>query len=269
MLGATAMMSSGVTINDYGVSISQRLRKANDEFEPPKQKQYNQIKNVNDRLWGYFEEFKDYVHAGDSVNLRSICKECPNFTTYFDAYDHRLYAMMRQFNALIEHARLGEHREIVAIFEDIPEFTHIVHTFVGNIDIKKQCYAIHYLAKKKDTNKLQQYIRNHSEILSTVSNRHMEISAFSNRNERVKEYNELLLKIKEGQNANIRILRRTDPNIASDIADIIECDRLVNFDTMLACAAEGNAGYMKYLVDLYPYLVNYISEQVCNDIYIL
>lgn len=262
MLAANAMLASGTGASDFGLSVSQRLLKANNDFEAPKKKKYNHIKSLNDKLWGYYEEFRDYVALGDSVNLRSIVKECPNFITYFDEYDRRLHDMIKLYNKFIEHARLGEYEDVMNIFESFPEFTNVIHTFVGNIDIKKQCNAIQYLAKRKDTNNLMKYIRNHSEILSTVSGRYEEIKSTSSRGERVIEFNDLLCKIKEGDNASIRLLRTSDPNLSTDIADIIEFDRLVDFETMLACATEGNATYMKFLVDLYPYLVNYISEQV-------
>lgn len=261
-LTANAMMSCGTGTNDYGISISQRLLKANNDFEPPKKKKYNPVKSLNDKMWGYYEEFNDNVQLGDSVNLRSIVKECPNFLTYFAEYDHRLHTMIKQYSEFIEHARLGEYKGIMDIFESNPEFTHVIHSFVGNIDIKKQCNAIQYLAKRKDSTKLMQYIRSHAEILTTVTGRYDTIRASSIRGERVIEFNDLLRKIKEGDNSGIRLLRGSDPTLSSDIADIIECDRLVNFETMLSCAAEGNTTYMKYLVKLYPYLVNYTSEQV-------
>lgn len=262
MIGATALLSTGMINHDHGITISQRLIKANNDFEPPKKKKYNPIKNVNDRLWGYFEEFQDYVHIGDSVQLRSIIKECPNFTHYFELYDKRLNELLVLYNQFIEHARLGEHIGVMQVFKSCPEFTHLVHSFVENIDVKKQCNALHLLARKKDSPQLMQYVRNHSEMVSTMSAKFDKIQASSTRAERVAEFNDLLERVREGDNASIRVLRRTDPHITRDIADIIECDRLIHFDTMLVCALEGNASYMAYLVDLHPHLVNYISEQV-------
>ena len=261
-IAATAMHSSGCAVTGYGVTISQRLLKANDEFEPPKEKEYNPVKNENDKLWGYFEEFRDYVYLGDSVNLRRIIRACPKFTTYFDEFDRDLHAMMTLYNQLIEHARLGEHADIVKIYEFNPTLTSVIHSFVGNIDIKKQLDGIRYFAKKKDKKNLMQYIRGHAEILSTVSRRYEEIRCSSARGDRVNEFQELLTKIKEGDNVEIRVYRRVDPHLVSDIADIIECDRLVNFDVMLKCASEGNSLYMKYLVKKHPHLINYVNEQV-------
>ena len=262
-LAASAMQSCGTGASDYGLSVSQRLLKANNDFEAPKKKKYDHIKSLNDKLWGYYEEFRDHVEIGDSVTLRSIVKECPNFKTYFDEYDHRLYGMIKQYDVFIEYARLGECNKIMDILQSNPEFISVICSFVGSIDIKKQCNAIQYLAGKLNSNNLMQYIRKHPEMLHTVTGKLEEIRAFSSRGERVTEFNNLLYLIKEGDNASIRLLRRDDPNISSDIADIIECDRLVNFETMLMCATEGNATYMKFLVELYPYLVNYIDEQVC------
>lgn len=262
MISATAHLSNGYTSSDYGASISQRLLKANNEYEPPKKKQYNLVKKLNDKMWGYYEEFGDYVHIGDGMNLRGIIKECPLFVTYFENYDNRLHSMIRQFNVFIEHARLGEWREILTILDDHPEFIDTIHSFVGNVDIKKQCQTIAYFANKRDSKNLMTLVRGHAEIMTTVTGRYEEIRASSNRQERVVQFNDLLMNIKEGHNAVIRSLRRADPDLTRDIADIIECDRLVNFNDMLTCAAEGNAIYMKYLIEQYPYLVNYISDQV-------
>jgi len=261
MIAANAFLSSGYNNGDYGSSISQRLLKAREEYVLPEKKKYNPIKNLNERLWGYFEEFRDYVHIGDSVNLRSIVKECPRIATYFEHYDNNLFALMELYNKLIEHARFGECKEVLAILEDNTVFIDVVHSFVGNIDIKKQCLAMLHFAKKDQKDNLATYIRQRSEMISTMSARYEVIRSSSNRRERVVEFNDLLAKIKEGDNAGIRLLRTSDPNLASDIADIIECDRLVNFNTMLECASVGNSVYMKYLVEQYPYLVNYISDQ--------
>ena len=267
MLSASAKLRNGHTNSDYGSSISQRLLKAQEDFVPPVKKKYNPVKNMNERLWGYFEEFRDFVHIGDSVNLRSIIKECPQLATYFEDYDNNLHEMMSVYNIIIEHARLGECREIVCIFEARPEFIDVVHTFVNDIDVKKQLLAIQYLAKKERKDKLCAYIRGRATILSTVSARYEAITASANRRERVIQFNELISNIKEGKNAEIRKLRggkEGDPHLTSDIADIIECDRLFNFETMLTCASEGNTIYMRFLVEKYPYLVNYISDEVCH-----
>jgi hypothetical protein len=101
------------------------------------------------------------------------------------------------------------------ILEESPEFEDVVHSFVGNIDIKKQFKAIRYLAKKRMSSKLCTYIRNHPEILSTVSTRYEEMRISSNRLERVIEFHDLLTKVKEGDNAGIRVLRGTDPHLTS------------------------------------------------------
>ena len=90
----------------------------------------------------------------------------------------------------------------------------------------------------------------------------MQLYSLLRREERVIEFNDLLAKVKEGENAKIRLLRKSDPHLVSDIADIVECDRLVNFGVMLACASEGNTTYIKFLVERYPHLVDYVNEQV-------
>lgn len=260
-LSATADKSTGCQRGEYGCSMSQRLLKATKEFKPPKPPKYTIHKSENDKMWGYFEEFRDYVVAGDSVNLRTILKACPNFLSYFDNHDAYNVELVKWYNVFIEHARTGNHAEICRILESFPAFSNAVGTFVGSEDIKKQCDKIFHLASKRNADKLCKFIRNHSETLRAANRKLEELSIESNRRERVLEFKDLLKKIKDGENAEIRLLRRSDPNLVVDIANIVEDDMNANFRTMLECASSGNSVYMKYLVARYPSLLDYQSEE--------